>query len=140
VTGQSGDVIGVGMLGMGSMGRGHSSAFRRIAQVRPGAEPRLLALACRSAEKGQAFANRFGFVAWRERWEDLIPDERITLFDNTGPNGVHAEPCIAAARAGKHLLCEKPLAAGSCSPGTPSTGRRWHRRQTGAEPETHRPR
>jgi predicted dehydrogenase len=98
------------MLGMGSMGRAHSSAFRRIAQVRPGAEPRLLALACRSAEKGQAFANRFGFAAWRERWEDLIADERITLFDNTGPNGVHAEPCIAAARAGKHLLCEKPLA------------------------------
>jgi predicted dehydrogenase len=92
------------------MGRAHSSAFRRIAQVRPGVEPRLLALACRSAETGQAFAARFGFAAWRERWEDLIADERITLFDNTGPNGLHAEPCIAAARAGKHLLCEKPLA------------------------------
>lgn len=107
---KSGGTIGVGMLGMGSMGRAHSSAFRRIAQVRPGVEPRLLALACRSAETGQAFAARFGFAAWRERWEDLIADERITLFDNTGPNGLHAEPCIAAARAGKHLLCEKPLA------------------------------
>jgi predicted dehydrogenase len=104
------NVIGVGMLGMGQMGRAHSSAFRRLPQVRAGAEPRLIALASRSAEKGRAFADRFGFDAWRERWEDLLGDDRITIFDNTGPNGFHAEPCIAAARAGKHVLCEKPLA------------------------------
>src|SRR5512135_1463833 len=109
---QTGSAIGVGMLGMGSMGRAHSSAFRRIAQVRPGAEPRLMALACRSAETGQAFAARFGFAAWQERWEDLIADPRLTLFDNTGPNGVHAEPCIAAARAGKHVLCGKMIRFG----------------------------
>jgi len=103
-------VIGIGMLGMGQMGRAHSSAFRRLPQVRAGAEPRLIALACRSAEKGRAFAERFGFADWREQWRDLLNDNRITVFDNTGPNGTHAEPCIAAARAGKHVVCEKPLA------------------------------
>ena len=107
---QPGTVIGVGMVGMGSMGRAHSSAFRRLSQVRTGAAPALIALACRSAEKGPAFAARFGFAQWRDRWQDLMEDDRIGLVDNTGPNGLHAEPCIAAARAGKHVLCEKPLA------------------------------
>ena len=103
-------VIGIGMLGVGQMGRAHSSAFRRLPQVRAGAEPRLVALASQSADKGQAFADRFGFSDWHARWQDLIKDDRITVFDNTGPNGLHAEPCIAAARAGKHVVCEKPMA------------------------------
>lgn len=102
--------IGVGLLGMGSMGRAHCSAFRRLPHVRTGAPPALIAVACRSAEKGQAFAVRFGIAEWRARWQDLVADDRITLFDNTGPNDLHAEPCIAAARAGKHVICEKPLA------------------------------
>ncbi len=102
--------IGVGMLGVGQMGRAHSSAFCRLPQVRAGSQPRLVALASQSAEKGRAFADRFGFTDWHERWQDLINDDRIRVFDNTGPNGLHAEPCIAAARAGKHVLCEKPLA------------------------------
>jgi predicted dehydrogenase len=102
--------IGIGMVGMGSMGRAHCSAFRRLSQVRTGATPALIALACRSAEKGSAFAARFGFAEWRDRWQDLITDSRVNLLDNTGPNGLHAEPCIAAARAGKHVFCEKPLA------------------------------
>ena len=102
--------IGIGLLGMGSMGRAHCSAFRRLSQVRTGASSALIALACRSAEKGSVFAARFGFAEWRDRWQDLITDGRVDLLDNTGPNGLHAEPCIAAARAGKHVFCEKPLA------------------------------
>ncbi len=56
--------IGIGKSGMGSMGRAHSSAFGRLAQVRTGAKPELLALACRSAEKGSAVAVRFGSAEW----------------------------------------------------------------------------
>ena len=40
----------------------------------------------------------------------MLKNDRIQLFDNGGPNDAHAEPCIAAAQAGKHILCEKPLA------------------------------
>ena len=43
------------------------------------------------------------------RWEELIADPAIGLFDNLGPNDMHAAPTIAAAEAGKHVVCEKPL-------------------------------
>jgi predicted dehydrogenase len=43
-------------------------------------------------------------------WREMLKDDRVQLFDNGGPNDVHAEPSIAAAQAGKHILCEKPLA------------------------------
>jgi len=55
------------------------------------------------------FAGRFGYDRWCRGWEELLADERVELFDDTGPNYLHAEPCIAAAKAGKHVLCEKPL-------------------------------
>lgn len=104
--------IGVGVLGYGMMGRAHSMAFRRLPQAfwPPPLTPRLVAIAGRSAEKSSDAAARFGFATRYERWEDLVADGRVELFDNTGPNHLHAEPCIAAARAGKHVLCEKPLA------------------------------
>jgi len=94
------------------MGRAHSSAFLRMSHAfwpLPMA-PRLVAMAARSAEKVSDMAARFGYPTWYERWEDLVADDRVELFDNAGPNHLHAEPCIAAARAGKHVLCEKPLA------------------------------
>ncbi len=56
--------IAIGMSGMGSMGRTHSSAFGRLPQARAGAKPELMALACRSAEKGSAVAVRFGCAEW----------------------------------------------------------------------------
>src|SRR5271157_3076177 len=103
--------IGVGVLGYGFMGRVHSMAVHRMPQAfwPPPLTPHLVAIAGRSAEKAADAAARFGFPKWYERWEDLVTDERVGLFDNTGPNHLHVEPCIAAARAGKHVLCEKPL-------------------------------
>ncbi len=104
-------ILGIGLLGYGSMGRAHSSAFRRLPQFFSPLplEPRLVGVSSRSEEKGTDFARRFGYSSWYQDWEQLIADERIDLFDDTGPNGLHEEPCIAAARAGKHVLCEKPL-------------------------------
>jgi predicted dehydrogenase len=103
--------LGIGVLGYGAMGRAHSSAFRRLPQVFSPLplEPRLVAVAGRSEEKVADFAGRFGYDRWCRGWEELLADERVELFDDTGPNYLHAEPCIAAAKAGKHVLCEKPL-------------------------------
>ncbi len=105
-------MIGVGILGTGFMGRVHSMALRRLPQAfwPPPLTPHLVAIAGRSAEKASDAAARFGFPRWYERWEDLVADERVEVLDNTGPNHLHVEPCLAAARAGKHILCEKPLA------------------------------
>jgi predicted dehydrogenase len=54
-------------------------------------------------------AERYGYARWTTDWRDIVADPAIGLFDNGGPNSVHAEPTIAAALAGKHVLCEKPL-------------------------------
>lgn len=104
--------IGIGLLGYGMMGRAHSSAFRRLPQFFAPLplEPQLVAAAARSEEKLAELAGRFGYATCYRNWEDLLADERVEIFDNSGPNHLHAEPCIAAAKAGKHIICEKPLA------------------------------
>src|SRR5207253_1278631 len=72
--------------------------------------PRLVAIAGRNQDAVAEAARRYGYERWTTDWHDIVTDERIGLFDNGGPNSLHAEPTIAAAEAGKHVLCEKPLA------------------------------
>ncbi len=104
--------IGVGMLGYAFMGKAHSNAFKKIPYMvyPPPAIPRLVAIAGRNAEAVKEAAIRYGYESATTDWRDLIKNDRIQLFDNGGPNDTHAKPCIAAAQAGKHILCEKPLA------------------------------
>ena len=103
--------IGVGMLGYAFMGKAHSNAFRKIAYMAwpPPLVPRLVAIAGRNEEAVAEAAERYGYERWTTDWHDIVADPSIGLFDNGGPNSVHAEPTIAAAEAGKHVLCEKPL-------------------------------
>jgi len=103
--------IGVGMLGYAFMGKAHSSAYRTLEYMTwpPPLVPRLVALAGRTEAAVAAAAKRYGYERWTTDWRDLVSDDAISLFDNGGPNSLHAEPTIAAAEAGKHVLCEKPL-------------------------------
>ncbi len=102
--------IGVGMLGYAFMGRAHSSAYRRLDElVSPPLRPRLVAIAGRDADAVSQAAARFGWELFTTDWRDVVADPNVELFDNSGPNHLHAEPTIAAARSGKHVLCEKPL-------------------------------
>ena len=71
--------------------------------------PQLVAIAGRNEEAVSEAARRYGFAEYKTDWKALIGDDRIELFDNAGPNNLHAEPTIAAAEAGKHVICEKPL-------------------------------
>jgi len=104
--------VGVGMLGYAFMGKAHTNAFKKIPYMiyPPPAIPRLVALCGRNEEAVAAAARRYGYEGYYTDWHRMLEDERIQLFDNGGPNDTHAEPCIAAARAGKHVFCEKPLA------------------------------
>jgi predicted dehydrogenase len=101
--------IGIGMLGYAFMGKAHSRAFLSLQTMDPPLQPRLVALAGRNETAVAEVAGRFGYERWTTDWRDLVSDPSIGLFDNGGPNSLHAEPTIAAAEAGKHVLCEKPL-------------------------------
>ena len=103
--------IGVGMLGYAFMGKAHSNAFKKIAYMTwpPPLEPKLVGIAGRNEDAVGEAAARYGFEYATSDWRKLVEDERIGLFDNNGPNSLHAEPTIAAAQAGKHVICEKPL-------------------------------
>ena len=103
--------LGIGMLGYAFMGKAHSNAFKKIAYITwpPPLMPKLVGIAGRNREAVEEAAQRYGYDYATTDWRDLVRDERIGLFDNGGPNSLHAEPTIAAAEAGKHVICEKPL-------------------------------
>jgi predicted dehydrogenase len=104
--------VGVAMLGAAFMGRAHAHALRVLggaAGPTPQALPRLEFLVGRDPDRARADAARLGFARSTTDWRAAVEDPRIDLFDDVGPNDLHAAPVIAAVRAGKHVLCEKPL-------------------------------
>jgi predicted dehydrogenase len=107
--------IGVGMLGGGFIGMIHSYAMRTVelARTRPPTVPRLVALADLDERARERCRDRFGWEVATTDWHAAAEDPNIGLFVNAAPNHLHLEPTLAAARAGKHVLCEKPLAPGA---------------------------
>ncbi len=104
--------VGVGMLGYAFMGKAHTNAYKKIPYMMypPVAVPKLVAVCGRNEAAAAEAARRYGYLGYYTDWRKMLDDDRIQLFDNGGPNDAHAEPCIAAAKAGKHIICEKPLA------------------------------
>ncbi|MFL5865146.1 MAG: Gfo/Idh/MocA family oxidoreductase, partial [Solirubrobacteraceae bacterium] len=103
--------IGIGMLGYSFMGKAHVNAYRTLPYIAADLPlvPHLVAVAGRNQTALAAAARRFGFERWETDWRALVDVVAVGLFDNGGPNGVHAAPTVAAAEAGKHVICEKPL-------------------------------
>ena len=104
--------VGVGMLGYGFMGRAHSLGYRRLIDVSwpPTVLPRLVAICGRNEERVSAAAQRYGYEGYYTDWEEMIADTNIQVLSNGTQPSLHAEPSIAALKAGKHVICEKPLA------------------------------
>jgi predicted dehydrogenase len=103
--------LNVGMIGYGFMGRAHSNAYRKVNNFFDLAHRPVLKTVCaRSADKVKAFADKWGYESIETDWRKLIARKDIDLIDICTPNNTHAEIAIAAAQAGKMILCEKPLA------------------------------
>jgi predicted dehydrogenase len=101
----------VGMVGYKFMGKAHSHAYRDVGFFfDPNVEIVMQAL-CGRDEKGvKAATEKMGWLSYETDWRALIQREDIDLIDIVSPNNNHAEIAIAAAEAGKHVYCEKPLA------------------------------
>ena len=103
--------IGVGMVGYAFMGRAHSQAWQAVSRVfDPPLRPRLAAICGRDKAATGAAADRLGWAAAETDWHALIARDDVQLVDIVAPGSVHAPIAIAALQAGKHVLCEKPLA------------------------------
>src|SRR5436189_1619968 len=101
----------VGIIGYGFMGRTHSNAFRKVNNFFDlEYQPVLRAVCARDAGKAKRFAETWGYQSVETDWRKLIERDDIDVIDIASPNNTHAEIAIAAAKAGKAILCEKPLA------------------------------
>jgi predicted dehydrogenase len=104
-------VLNVGMVGYGFMARAHSNAWANVSHFfDTGYRPVLKAVAARNTSKAEAFAEMWGYERVESDWRKLVEAKDIDVIDVCVPNDLHAEICIAAAKAGKMVTCEKPLA------------------------------
>ena len=104
--------LNIGLVGYGFMGRTHTNGYKRANDFFPELEyrPVLKAVCGRTAEKAQEFAYQWQYESIETDWRKLIERSDIDAIDICTPNNSHAEIAIAAAEAGKMILCEKPLA------------------------------
>src|SRR6476646_2017509 len=103
--------LNIGMIGYGFMGRAHSNAYRKVNNFFDlEYRPVLKAVCARDADKAKAFADKWGYESIETDWRKLLERKDIDAVDICTPNNLHKEIAIAAAQAGKMILCEKPLA------------------------------
>jgi predicted dehydrogenase len=104
----------IGMIGYGFMGRAHSNAYRRVNNFFDlEYAPVLQAVCARNADKAKQFADQWGYASVETDWRKLVERADIDAVDICVPNNLHKEIALAAAKAGKMILCEKPLAMNS---------------------------
>ncbi|MCX4817943.1 Gfo/Idh/MocA family oxidoreductase [Streptomyces sp. NBC_01239] len=103
--------LGVGMVGYAFMGAAHSQGWRTVGHVFDlPLRPVLAAIAGRDAHAVRAAADKHGWAAAETDWRALVARDDVQLVDICTPGDSHAEIAISALEAGKHVLCEKPLA------------------------------
>src|ERR1051325_10369180 len=103
--------INVALIGYQFMGKAHSNAYRQVGRFFDlDVEPVMKVIVGRTEKKVQAAQEQFGWQEYATNWEDVIARNDIDLVDIGTPNDTHALISQAALKAGKHVLCEKPLA------------------------------
>jgi len=102
--------LNIGLIGYGFMGRTHSNAFLHAPRFfELPYRPVLKAVAARNEERVKAFAANWGYESYETDWRTLIDRKDIDVIDIASPNDTHHEIALAAAKAGKMVMCEKPL-------------------------------
>jgi predicted dehydrogenase len=102
--------LNIGLVGYGFMGRTHSNAFLQTPRFFDVPfTPVLRAVCARNVDRLKAFAANWGYESSTTDWRELVERRDIDLIDIASPNDTHAEIAVAAARAGKMVMCEKPL-------------------------------
>src|SRR5918994_1780338 len=101
----------IGLIGCGFMGRTHSNGYKRVGDFFPALSyrPVLKAVCSRSKDSVQAFAEQWGYESFETDWQKLVTRDDIDAVDICAPNDTHEQIAVAAAAAGKMVLCEKPL-------------------------------
>lgn len=103
--------LGIGLVGYRFMGKAHSNAYRQVAAFFPEVQkPRMLAIAGRNEEAVAAAATQFGWESYETDYRQLLQNPEIDVIDVSTPGHLHHEAVMDAFAAGKHVLCEKPLA------------------------------
>jgi myo-inositol 2-dehydrogenase/D-chiro-inositol 1-dehydrogenase len=102
--------LNIGLVGYGFMGRTHSNAFHQAPHFFDlPCKPVLKAVAARNETRVKTFAENWGYESYVTDWRDLVNRKDIDVIDIAAPNDVHHDIAIAAAKAGKMVMCEKPL-------------------------------
>ena len=102
--------LNIGLVGYGFMGRTHSNAYKRVNDFFDVPYRPVLKSVCgRTAPGAKAFADQWGYESTETDWRKLVERKDIDAIDICTPNNTHAEIALAAAAAGKMILCEKPL-------------------------------
>jgi len=102
--------LNIGLVGYGFMGRTHSNAFLQAPRFFDlPRRPVLKAVAARNEARVRKFAENWGYESYTTDWRDLVSRKDIDVIDIASPNDTHHDIAVAAARAGKMVMCEKPL-------------------------------
>ena len=104
--------IGVALLGYAFMGKSHSHAYKSMPHFfyPPPAIPELVVIYGRHEDRLREAAKNYRFKRYTTDWRAAVRDPEVEIVDNSLPNNMHVEPTIEAIEAGKHVICEKPLA------------------------------
>ena len=120
------NTIGIGVIGMGWMGEVHSRSYRQVPDRfrDEGIRPRLVVCADDLEERAQKAKQSFEFEHYTTDWREVCADPEVEIVNIAAPNYLHLEMVRAAAEAGKHIFCEKPVGRTpeECSP-EPDSGR-----------------
>jgi predicted dehydrogenase len=105
------ETVNIGMIGYKFMGKAHSNAYRALPMFFPKSiQPNMKVICGRNAVAVREAAKQFGWEEYITDWRNLLTRDDIDVIDINAPSNAHKEIAIAAAEAGKHLYCEKPLA------------------------------